>query len=221
MGAATWNNLQVTRAFGAIALGLALAALLFIGSVWRVERDRIWLSAVGAEFYWQHQVFDQKTMQVPVIQQKLAKYLASALVSNLAVVNINTGDLNDEQLRRLSGLQSLRSLRVVSHHATDQTIETISRIGNLRHLDLEGKQFSFKGLLKLRDLEHLRYLSLIEIQLTSAELAVLETALPNAEIIYQGPNRIGYYHRVPAIARKTAADSNSHAMQESNEILGS
>jgi hypothetical protein len=66
---------------------------------------------------------------------------------------------------------------------TDEALEHIGRLRNLRILDLKSTQVSGAGLAHLKHLDKLRHLALPRMHVTQADVDELRTALPNCSIV--------------------------------------
>jgi hypothetical protein len=95
----------------------------------------------------------------------------------VSAVSLENPSLDDRQLRVLSGLTSVESLELRSEVATDATLARISRLPNLQHLVIRGKQFTARGMLKLRQARSLRDIETDTHGFTPAEYAVLVAEL--------------------------------------------
>lgn len=166
-----------------LAVGAATSAAIFGARVWRVDATAQALQAAGATYAWRYQTFDSSEFERPDrFQQRLAGWIGNAAASDLTLVKIQDGDLDDEQLAFLSNLDEVRSLELQSHRATDLTLDVISKLPNLRYLTLVGKNFSIMGLLQLRNMESLQMLRFDPSHLSAIELALLKSELPGVVV---------------------------------------
>jgi hypothetical protein len=167
-------------------VGLALISLC-VGLWWRYERTQAnytWLKERGAQFSWQHEFYDHRQLARQKFQLSLVPIFGSTLISDIATVKIVDPQATDLQLAQLAAMPNLYRVVLESDQATDATVRHLANMHQLRSLSLGGQQFTFEGLLELRKLTKLRQLILSDMRLTRAELAVLENALPQANLVY-------------------------------------
>lgn len=197
-----WVFTQVRLA--AIAAQLALAALAVVliavtvlGGL-RFERTRTnhaWLREIKASYQWEHQGVDLRHVGWKQVQAWLAPALGANLVSDISTIKIVRGSLNDAQLERLALFPNVQTVILSSNAATDATLRRLSQRRGVSSLALDGSQFTFTGLLELRKLPKLQSLVLSGMQLNSAEIAVLEAALPLVNLEYNSGQQSESYSR--------------------------
>jgi hypothetical protein len=202
-----WSAGRRTRiafCLGLVGLLAAGGAILGLRSARTMRHEQI-LKALGAEYRWNHDLVEGTSSQSTAkLRQSLANYLGPRAVSELASVKLHKPDLEDGDLEFLSGLRQLKTLELQSDRATDQTLNLISKLPDLRYLALAGNQFSIFGLLQLRNMQNLRELDLDTTRLTPIELATLRSAL--AGVVLRDLNEHPENHLLqPSIATEPAA----------------
>lgn len=202
--ASSVQRLAVRRTLFPLMLAVVVLGSFIGGRSMRVHSQVQHLEEMDAEYGWSHETFDRSMGQKPdKLRHWLAGYFGNSIVSDLAYVKLCEGDLNDRQLTFLSGLRHLQSLEIRSDQATDQTLQVISHLPDLRYLTLAGDRFSVFGLLQLRNASNLRKLQLDTQQLTPIELAVLRSQLrvqlKDAQEKLPRPNRILHSAFTPAV----------------------
>lgn len=161
-----------------------------------VKANVAWLDRHDATYQWHYQVPHLERLTWQKIQSKLAPILGQATVSDIHSVVIDHPSLTDEDLTVLSGMSHLNNLALTSDQATNETLARIAALEQLRSVTLNGGQFTFEGLLELRKLPRLRYLNLRDMHISMAELAVLESAVPLANLKYNKASMPQYERRV-------------------------
>ncbi len=188
-----------TLVVGGLAAGclvvLLVAALLGI-RIYRIETTRSALIRFGAEYKWQHERIDPALPKSTRTRRLMARWLGNPTVSGFSLVRIDRGNLSDRELSFLSSLREVEILELHSDEATDQTLGVISRLPNLRYLNLAGKKFSVMGLLQLRRARRLRQLQFDAIELSPIELAVLIAELPGVIVARRGVGSSDAYRTV-------------------------
>jgi ankyrin repeat protein/Leucine-rich repeat (LRR) protein len=92
---------------------------------------------------------------------------------HFSVLNAH-GQMTDDAMQRISHLADLTALRLNGSKAlTDAGVRHLSRMPQLRHLDLSGTQVTDRGLESLRDLPNLQTISLPWTAITDAGIASL------------------------------------------------
>ena len=185
----------------AAGIGLAIFACLVVWRYQRMQTTVAWLERNEAAYAWYYEVPRVDRLAWKSVQTKLVPAVGPAMISDIHSATIHKASLTDEQLVRLSSLTNLKLLNLASDQATDETLRRISKLRQLRHVSLSGDQFTFEGLLALRNLPRMRYLNLHNVKLSMAELAVLESALPLANLKYHS-NDTNVYER-PVSGRYT------------------
>ncbi len=161
----------------------------------QVRTSVAWLDEHDASYEWHYQVPHLERLPLQRLQAKLAPVVGQAIVSDIHTVTLNEPSLNDDDLSQLSRLMNLNNLTLVSHQATDETLARVADLKQLRSIAISGRRFTFEGLLELRKLPRLRYLNLSDMQLSMAELAVLESAVPLANLKYTKSEHHAPYER--------------------------
>ena len=149
-----------------------------------VQANVAWLDRHQATYEWHYQVPHLERLTWQRFQSRLAPVVGQATVSDIHSVTLDESALTDEELSVLSRMSHLNKLTLTSDQATNETLARIARLKQLRSLTISGGQFSFEGLLELRKLPRLRYLNLSNMHMSMAELAVLESAVPLANLKY-------------------------------------
>lgn len=193
--AAGWIAVSIQAALvtGSVAI---LTLAVFLGWHYQHVRTNVaWLDRHHATYEWHYKVPHLERLTWQKFQSKLAPVVGQAIVSDIHTVSINEPSLSDEELASLSKLRSLSQLTLSTDGATDETLARIAELKQLRSLTISGDQFSFGGLLSLRKLPRLRYLNLSNMHLSMAELAVLESAVPLANLKYNKAGMVQPYER--------------------------
>lgn len=184
---------QITLAVASLVC-LVLAGLL--GWHFHQVRSNVaWLDRHEATYQWHYQVPHLERLNWQKFQAKLAPVVGQATVSDIHSVTLDKPTLTDEDLSMLSGMSHLNKLALTSDEATNVTLARIAQLKQLRSLTISGGQFSFEGLLELRKLPRLRYLNLSDMHMSMAELAVLESAVPLANLKYNSAGTHQPYER--------------------------
>lgn len=181
---AGWIATFTQAALAASALGLVTIAGILGWHYQHVRSNVAWLDRHQATYEWHYKVPHLERLTWQKFQSTLAPVVGQAIVSDIHTVSLNKPSLSDEELTRLSRMRSLNQLTLKTDMATDETLARIAELKQLRSLTISGDQFSFGGLLSLRKLPRLRYLNLSNMHLSMAELAVLESAVPLANLKY-------------------------------------
>ncbi len=156
----------------------------------------VWLDKIDAYYEWYCTVPQSESTTWRKIQTTMAPVVGKALVSDIYTAKFSDPQLTDEDLVGLSSMVNLKKLTLNSDMATNQTLSRIAGLKQLRSLSLNGGKFTFEGLLELRKLPQLRQISLSNMQLSMAELAVLEAAVPVANLKYNQEDMHPYEREV-------------------------
>ena len=89
---------------------------------------------------------------------------------------------NENVVKRLGGLSSLRNLSLASYGVGDDDLESLAALTDLRFLDLSNNRFTVAGLKSLASLQKLEALGLQKTEITDEAVAAL-TALPNLQVL--------------------------------------
>ena len=173
---------QVTLVVASIVC-MVLAGLLG-WHYYHVQSNVAWLDRQGATYQWHYQVPHLERLTWQKVQANLAPVVGQATVSDIHSVALDQSALTDEDLSVLSSMSHLNNLILGSDEATNETLARIAKLKQLRSLTISGGQFTFEGLLELRKLPRLRFLNLSDMHMSMAELAVLESAVPLANLKY-------------------------------------
>lgn len=185
---------QVTLASAGIVL-LVLGGLLG----WHYHHvcsNVAWLDRHGATFQWHYQVPHLERLNWQKFQSTVAPVVGQAIISDIHTVSLQQPTLTDDDLAGLAKLPTLYQLSLSSDAATDETLARIAGLKQLRSVTLSGDRFTFEGLLSLRKLPRLRYIHLNNVRLSMAELAVLESAVPMANLKYNKAGMQKPYERL-------------------------
>lgn len=166
----------------------------------RIESARFQLDRLQATHLWQHETFsrtDKGNNAKSKALRSLASVFGDSTFSGFSVVGIDQPSASDAQLRFLSGLKELRTLKLVSDNATDATLASLCALPELRCLRVAGEQFSIHGLLSLRGAPELRELTVNQGAYSPVELAVLEAELPGVTLHQRQP-RANFYEEPAA-----------------------
>lgn len=141
--------------------------------------------------------------------------VTSDATGSILGVDLSRSWINDIDLERLKGLDSLTSLALAQTHVTDSALAILATLPSLRELDLffcehitdsgasqirraqalerlnvRGTKISDSGVKFLTELEHLRTLDIGITEIGDPSIELLE-ALPELEALAIGGNRIG------------------------------
>lgn len=179
-----WWTLATQIALGTLGIAVVIGGALLGWHYQHVRSNVAWLDKHGADFQWHYQVPHLGRLDWQKVQSKLAPVVGQAVVSDIHTVSLTQPTLSDEDLMGLSKLSTLHQLSLSTDAATDDTLARVARLKQLRSVSLSGDRFTFEGLLALRKLPRLRTINLHDMRLSAAELAVLESAVPMANLKY-------------------------------------
>lgn len=116
------------------------------------------------------------------IIDKGALKLISTLSKQLVSLRINNAIIKEEAIPSLSKLSNLRRLNLANTTVNDQVLFQISTLQNLQHLNLVGTKITAKGLLQLRKLKALQSLFLYHTNVRGEDFKTLKAAFPKTTI---------------------------------------
>lgn len=143
------------------------------------------------------------------------KLLAS--LSKLERLNLNFGmNITDAGLTHLRELTSLQELQLGNTQASDSGLEFLSRLENLRLLELHGTNVTDRGLRHLNSLTNLRTLDLGDTKITDAGLQQLaglvnleELRIGGTQITNGGLRHLNSFEKLKCLELNQTAVTNS------------
>jgi len=102
--------------------------------------------------------------------------------------NFHNAAITDKTLKRIRGLERLRSLYLTNTAITDHGLEHLKKMESLERLSLSGTRITDEGLRKLASLKNLRTLYLVKTRVTSEAVRRLSAALPECSIRTTSPH---------------------------------
>ncbi|MFO1065122.1 MAG: hypothetical protein U0892_14750 [Pirellulales bacterium] len=181
----------------------------YLLSVHRVQRAEHWLAMNGADVRWSSDLRAPQWQSYLPFAQTAFDDLGCFWGDTPAVVELAHGDLNDKDLSGLALLTDVTTLRLRSNEATDTSLEVIAQLPKLKRLVLAGSQFTSAGLQRLRDMNSLKSLVLCDMSLSDSELALLESSIPDVDLVYYGSRTSPVYRRL--VHARLAVDGSGFA----------
>ncbi|HPH14915.1 MAG TPA: hypothetical protein PLC34_14010 [Burkholderiaceae bacterium] len=104
------------------------------------------------------------------------------LPRDLEALSLENLDVDDSTLEALPYFPRLRCLDLDGTAISDETLRWVARQSLLEELWLECTDLTDAGLLQLRTLSRLRFVSLAHVGVTGSGVAALRSALPGLEV---------------------------------------
>lgn len=111
----------------------------------------------------------------------------SKISEQLIWLYLNNSNLTDDDLQSLSNLNQLRKLNLSNNDITVKSIAHLTHLTELEYLNLYNTNVSDSGVDSLLTLPNLRELYLWQSQVTTGHMEKCKTARPDIKIVYQSP----------------------------------
>jgi uncharacterized membrane protein len=108
--------------------------------------------------------------------------LLNKLSKQLIFLRINNPAFNDDALLSISKLSNLRRLNLAGTGITDKALQQLKSLENLQQLNLVGTKVSAQGILQLQNLKALKSMFLYQTGISNSDTGKLRTAFTKTEI---------------------------------------
>lgn len=110
--------------------------------------------------------------------------LISKLSKQIIFLKINNNSINEDAVTSISKLKNLRKLNLTNTNLTDNGVQQLKSLQNLQQLNIVGTKVSSKGLLQLKNLSDLKTIYIYQTNISKSDSATLKTAFSKTDIVF-------------------------------------
>ena len=129
-----------------------------------------------------------KRLRIDYVRLKEGNPSCISGLTDLTYLNMSYTGADDETLRSLKPLQSLKTFHVANcRKITDKGIQYLSQLKNLHVLDVQGTSVTAGCAKYLKDL---KYLTELSVTLTQKESVAMINQLPHTKVVFSPASKI-------------------------------